>query len=118
MSFTKYNMRSYLPPLVYVSGPISDAPDHVKEFREAVDFLKHDGHRVLDPLSIPASKDILSERKEWVYYMKRAVKLLMGADGIYMLEGWEKSEGASLEHQLAKDLDIPIHYASEDHKYV
>jgi len=115
---TTYSMRSRIPHKVYVSGPITNTPNHIKEFREAVEFLKYDGHKVLDPLTITPSKVILSEDKEWVYYMKESIKLLMDADAIYMLDGWQQSKGATVEHDLAEKLSIPIYYASEDHKYV
>jgi len=111
-------MKKRLPANVYVSGPISESPDHIKLFNEAVDFLKDRGHKPLDPLSIKPSREFLPPRKEWVYYMKESVKMLMNADAIYMLDGWEGSQGATVEHDLAEKLDIPIYYASEDHKYV
>jgi nucleoside 2-deoxyribosyltransferase len=111
-------MKKQLPVNVYVSGPISETPNHLKLFREAVDFLKERGHKPLDPLNIKPSKEILSPEQEWVYYMKESVKLLVEADAVYMLDGWEDSRGAKVEHDLAKKLDIPIYYASEDHKYV
>ena len=54
----------------------------------------------------------------WVYYMKKALALLVESDCIYMLDGWEKSKGARLEFWIATELNIPVHYAHEDHKYV
>ena len=111
-------MRSRIPHTVYVSGPISHTPNHMNDFKSAVEFLKDGGHRVLDPLDIKVPQGNLSKEDEWVYYMKEAIKLLMDADCIYMLEGWEASKGALLERDLSKELRIPIYYASEDYKYV
>ena len=38
----------------------------------------------------------------------------MDCDRIYMLEGWEDSEGAKIEHMLAKELRMPCLYELED----
>ena len=111
-------MRISLQQRIYVSGPITNSPNHLKEFKDAVSFLENEGHTVLNPLDIQVPPIILSDRAEWVYYMKAAIKMLMDAECIYMLDGWQRSDGAQLEHYMAVQLDIPIHYASEDHKYV
>ena len=42
--------------------------------------------------------------------LKRDVDLLFDCDGIYMLRGWEHSEGARMEHALATALNLGIHY--------
>jgi len=106
------------PNSIYVSGPITNTANHVKEFKEAVEYLKQQGRKPLDPLQIKPSQEMLSQSAEWAYYMKAAIKMLMEADGIYMLDGWEGSRGARIEHLLAQELNIPVYYASEDHKYV
>ena len=111
-------MRITLHQKIYVSGPISNSPNHINEFNSAVRFLQNDGHTVLNPLDIKVPSIILSDRAEWVYYMKEAIKMLMDAECIYMLEGWEGSEVARVEHNLATELDIPVHYEGNDHKYV
>jgi nucleoside 2-deoxyribosyltransferase len=103
---------------IYVSGPITNTANHVKEFKTAVEYLKDQGGKPLDPLQIKPSHKVLSESEEWNYYMKEAIKMLMEADSIYMLDGWEGSRGARIEHLLAQELNIPVYYASEDHKYV
>ncbi len=111
--------------LVYISGPITDRLNHSIPFEEARGWLKNDGHQVLSPLDIapPSERESkwsapLTQEEIWCYYMKEAVKMLVQADCIYMLEGWESSRGAKLEFTLATELNIPVHYASEDYKYV
>jgi nucleoside 2-deoxyribosyltransferase len=126
-------MRSTLKSqTVYISGPITNNIEHPAHFVEAKSWLKNEGHRVLSPLDIapPPSndssaashnmwKDSQQEKSEtWCYYMKEAIQMLTKADCIYMLEGWEASKGARLEFYLATELNIPVHYAYEDYKYV
>jgi hypothetical protein len=42
--------------------------------------------------------------------MVEDIRQLMTCDAIYMLKGWEKSKGASLEHHIAKELGLEIYY--------
>ena len=43
-------------------------------------------------------------------YMKICIQMLHICDTIYMLEGWEKSVGAKIEHSLAVQAGKPIIY--------
>ena len=109
---------------VYISGPISGVKDAEDTFSTAVEYLTFLGYSPLNPMDIPAPKVeglfvhdstfSLENRELWAYYMRRAVKMLMSADSVYFLEGWEASVGAKIEHQLAKDLSIPALFETED----
>ena len=113
-------MRSRLKAhLVYISGPITGVLQSTLRFKEAEKWLKNDGHKVLNPMDIE-DPDPVSETQEetWVYYMKKALTMLVTADCIYMMEGGEKSKGARMEFWVATELNIPVHYAHEDYKYV
>ena len=107
---------------VYISGPITNKLDHSIQFEKAQSWLRNDGHKVLSPLDIPHPSekgvDCTTQEETWCYYMKGAIQMLAQADCIYMLEGWETSKGARLEFNLATELNIPVHYAHEDYKYV
>ena len=48
---------------------------------------------------------------DWFKAMKRCVRLMATCDGIALLNGWQRSKGASLELKLAQDLHIPVVYA-------
>jgi len=98
---------------VYISGPISGATAYRQSFKKAVEYLKHLGYDVVDPSIIdPPTKETIFE--SWDYYMREAIKLMMDCDRIYMLEGWEDSEGARLEQMIAIRLDMPCLYEVED----
>ena len=102
---------------VYISGPISGATAYPQSFEKAAQYLRHLGNEVVDPTTIdPPSHlgkgDITFE--SWDYYMREGIKLLMDCDRIYMLEGWENSEGARLENMIAKQLRMACLYEVED----
>ena len=44
--------------------------------------------------------------------MRRDIKLLVDCDAVYMLDGWPESEGARVEHTLARDLGLKCYYES------
>ena len=105
--------------LIYISGPITGMLQSTTRFKETEKWLKNDGHKVLNPMEIEdPTPDGMDSDAVWDYYMKEALAMLLTADCIYMMEGWEHSKGARLEFWVAKELNIPVHYAHEDYKYV
>jgi len=102
---------------IYVSGPITNADKCESRFDKAAKYLRNKGYQAINPYAIPAPRKS-NGRDEWSYYMRESVKLLANADQIYMLEGWEDSIGATIEHNLARDLNFPIMYEKDDYKYV
>jgi len=101
---------------IYISGPISHDPNHEVAFMAAEDYLKYLGYEVANPVDIPPQEFDGPDRdiKKWTYYMRESVKILMECDQIYMLEGWDDSRGAKLEHHIACELSIPRMYETED----
>ena len=100
---------------VYLSGPISGLRLSHANFKEAAKFLHDDGYTVLNPMDIklPSSKIDL-ERSTWNYYMREGLKMLLCADCIYMLAGWEGSKGARIEFNLAVDLKLSVRYQPKE----
>lgn len=93
----------------YLSGKISngDTETHTFEhFDEMEDRLRLQGHEVFNPVKLE------QEGAPWEYYLARDVKWIMDNRPImFMLEGWEGSRGARLEHELGKLLGLEIEYA-------
>tara|TARA_R100000789_G_scaffold84313_1_gene79949 strand:- start:129 stop:443 length:315 start_codon:yes stop_codon:yes gene_type:complete len=102
---------------VYISGPITNEEQSESRFTYAVDYLLDKGLEPINPYDI-ATPEKSNGRDTWSYYMRESVKLLAEAEKVYMLEGWTDSRGATIEHHLARDLNIPIMYETEDIKYV
>lgn len=89
---------------VYIAGPMSGLPDcNRPAFNLAAQVQKSLTHIVLNPATLPAG---LSEPE----YMQIGLTMLMCADMIYLLDGWEQSLGARAEHALAQNLGLHIVY--------
>lgn len=80
---------------IYLSGPITGAPDYKQRFQEAEEELKAAGYRVINPANLGI------EGLSWQEYMEVDMTLLDMCDTIVMLEGWERSKGACIERDYA-----------------
>lgn len=87
---------------IYIAGPMTGIPEFNRPaFHEVASALTNDGHVVLNPAILP---DGLSQRE----YMDICCAMIRCADAIFMLRGWEISEGAVAERALAKKLGVEI----------
>ena len=93
--------------VVYISGKMSGLVDMGrKRFNEAADMLIRGGAIVLNPAALPMKLD-------YHKCMPICLAMLEAADTVYMLTGWETSEGAKLEHQYALYLNKTIVYEDD-----
>jgi len=92
---------------VYISGPVSNIENYNREaFQLAEDYLQSLGHFVINP-----TKEVQPDaKKTWIDYMRIDVGLLLRADAIYMLPGWQKSKGAKLEWKIARELEYKVFF--------
>ncbi|TCK39665.1 uncharacterized protein DUF4406 [Paraburkholderia sp. BL8N3] len=94
---------------IYVSGPMTGLPDLNKPaFNAEAARLRAEGHEVVNPAEVDLGPDA-----EWLDYMKVDIALMCPCDMIFMLPGWEKSEGARMERRIAMDLKLRVVYAAE-----
>lgn len=84
---------------VYISGPITDVENFEAAFQLAEDHLTAKGHTVVNPCKLPHMHG-----HTWGEFMREDIKALMDCDAIFMLDGWRRSNGARIEHQLAMRL--------------
>lgn len=70
-------------------------------FNMAADMFESAGHCALNPAALPAG---LSESE----YMDICFAMIRAATAIYMLTGWEQSEGAQAEYHYAKKLGLEV----------
>ena len=90
---------------VYIAGPMSGLPErNYPAFNRATEQLARIG---FEPLN-PATVDNGGQQRDWQWYMRRSLAMMLTADRVALLPGWENSRGARIEAQLADDLDIPI----------
>ena len=93
---------------IYISGQITGLPyeDAFKKFAKAEKHLKNHGYAVVNPMThVPHN-----ETWSWFDYMGEDIKLLGKCENIYMLMGWSLSDGACIEHEIAKTKNINIIY--------
>jgi len=62
-------------------------------------------HEVLNPITI-ADGDTT---QPYEFYIRESIKMLLRANAVVFLEGWEKSNGARLEHSIAKALKLKMY---------
>jgi len=98
-------------PRLYLAGPRTGLPNNnYPEFNRIADYLRRQGFHVENP-----AENDLPESSSWADYMRAAIGQLIKCDVVVQLEGWEKSEGARLETDIALRLKIlTIPYASDE----
>lgn len=93
--------------VVLLSGKITGYPYYKEDFQRAQNTLEQMGHIVLSPLFLP-------DGLTYDDYMVITRSFCYVCEAIYMLDGWELSNGATIEYELAKSLGKQIWYESEE----
>lgn len=93
---------------IYIAGPMTGLPDfNYPAFNEAAGRLARLGHSPLNPADCEKDNEA-GEPQEWLWYMRRALKVLADADAVALLDGWEGSRGARIEKNLAEALGLEV----------
>lgn len=82
---------------LYIAGPISGTEDYVERFDSAAKRLKRNGFEVENP----TDGEIGGAACTYEMLMLIGLGRLASCDGIYLLNGWEKSLGANREYGFA-----------------
>lgn len=95
---------------IYISGKISgtDITETRKRFAAVAKAMKRLGVEPVNPL-----ENGLSEHDTWKAHILKDIADLLQCKAIYMLQGWEESKGARIEHYIATKVGIPITYEIE-----
>lgn len=97
---------------VYIAGPMTGLPEFNRPaFFAAMEDLAAGGDT---PLSSAVLPDGLSEAD----YMAIGIAMLQRADCIYMLQGWDSSEGARAELAYAQKLRLGIQFAQKQEQEI
>ena len=89
---------------VYICGPMTGLPEfNYPAFFKAADRAKTLGLKPLNPAK--------NAPKGWMWgqYLRRSLKMVEQADLMWLLPGWEYSEGARAEFRAALDRKLPIY---------
>lgn len=97
-------MSRRVHPVLYVSGPVTGVRDGNRPaFDQAARELNAAGYRARVPHADVAPGT------PWVAAMRTTLMAILAqADGLAMLEGWERSRGARLENTVALALGMPV----------
>lgn len=91
---------------VYIAGPVTNDPDYKWKFARAQVRLERKGYEVINPVNLAAA---LPSTFTWKQIMEVCLAALSQADEAYFLDGWEESNGATLEFMSIKG-KLPIRY--------
>lgn len=92
---------------LFISGGMTfrqDSDWNYPAFYAAEERLSGLGFEVLNP----ARSDGGTTHKPREFYLRLALHLLLQADAVVVLPGWEQSRGACLEVLVAIELDMPV----------
>ena len=95
---------------VYLSGPISgyDYEERRMTFSRLAEVMRKVGLEPVNPMENGVPKDADSER-----HMRADLKMLLECDSIMMLNGWKRSLGARVEHEVALSCGLSVMKESE-----
>ncbi len=90
---------------IYIAGPVTGIPErNGTAFSSAMMALVDAGYRVTNPLHL------VPPGMESAKAMRRLVPELCACDGVCLLDGWEKSEGACVEVAVARACGLEVGY--------
>ena len=87
---------------LYLSGPMTGYPDYQDAFNAAEERLLTAGYDVLSPIGVAALGTT------WSDYLRADLALLLRAEAVAVLPGWEASRGACLEVHVAHALGMTV----------
>lgn len=91
---------------IYISGQITglELKEAKANFDRAEVLLLEKGFNPLNPMKVnpPLSA------KNWKEYMRDDIVQLFNCDAIYLLDNWQASKGARIEHFIAQEMGLMI----------
>lgn len=95
---------------IYISGKISgtNLTETRKRFAAVAKAMKRIGVEPVNPF-----ENGLSEHDIWKAHIAKDIADLLKCKAIYMLQGWQDSKGARIEHYIATEIGLPIMYEIE-----
>ena len=89
----------------YIAGKITGTTDYKERFKVGEWEVGRLRMTPINPVTLPHKHD-----KQWQSYMKECIAELLKCDCIFLLNGWEKSKGATMELEIAASLQYPVYH--------
>lgn len=98
--------------VVYLSGPMTGLPEYnYPLFNRVAKELRDTGVTVCNPAEFFGGKGDRTREE----YMRESVRRLIACDHVLTLPDWDKSAGAILEIEIAKQIGMPVtSYSAEE----
>lgn len=102
---------------IYISGPIAGIPDHAEKFNRAERHLRSLDFEVCNPCNVPPHEHEgqcppsyrTANGHSAACFLRGDLVALLECDALFMLDRWESSVGARLEHSVAAHCGMPIY---------
>lgn len=91
---------------VYIAGKITGNPNYKRQFAEAEQKLRAQGHTTMNPAVLP-------DGFEHHEYMRICFSMIDVCDGVFFLNNWQDSAGAIMEHGYAKQGEKELMFQRE-----
>jgi hypothetical protein len=93
---------------LYLAGPMTGYPQlNFPLFHAETARLRGLGFEIVNPAEINADS-----AAGWLDCMRADIKQLVDCDGVALLPRWSESRGASIEHNLARNLGLRVFQAA------
>lgn len=91
---------------VYLSGPMTGLPDYNRAaFNLRAEAFRAAGYTVNNPAEISVTH---GTSKSYGFYFRRAMRMLLNSDVVYVFGDITESKGALLELDVAKTAEMPV----------
>lgn len=102
--------------MVYISGKMTGVPNYKEIFAKHEEALNVLGNEVFNPCYLSdyiIARNHIDESHAFdenlrSLFLKEDIKALLECDTIYMIPGWETSEGAKLENYVATHVGMEV----------
>ena len=94
----------------YISGPMSGYEDlNFPSFHKAAALVRARGDLVINPAEVNPDPEA-----DWFECIIEDIKWVSKCDGIYLLQGWESSNGAQIQFLVADKLGLVVEYETNN----
>ena len=99
---------------IYISGKVTDLCEEAteKRFKEAEEYLESKGHNTFNPIEFVKTGGMYKNDRDSI--MRNLIAaMVVFCDTIYMLDGWNDSEGANQELKVARAMNFEVIFENE-----